>query len=214
VTDIDQARLDRTASIYTAEDAEEHGVELHYVNTKELDDPVAHLKELSGGDGYDDAFVFAPVPAVFEQADQVLGYDGCLNFFAGPTDPNLTAKINIYDIHYAAHHLVGTSGGGTADMKEALELMGSQTLNPSSMITHVGGLNAVVDTTKNLPKIPGGKKLMYTNVDMELTAIDDFAEKGTSDPFFAELARITEKHNGLWSPEAEKYLLENARSIM
>jgi hypothetical protein len=49
---------------------------------------------------------------------------------------------------------------------------------------------------------------------MELTAIDDFAEKGTSDPFFAELARITEKHNGLWSPEAEKYLLENARSIM
>lgn len=213
VTDIDQQRLDRTASIYTVEDAREHGVELHYVNTKELEDPVAYLKGLSGGDGYDDAMVFAPVPAVFEQADQILGYDGCLNFFAGPTDPNLTARINIYDIHYSAHHVVGTSGAGTEDMKKALELMGSGTLNPSAMITHVGGLNAVPETTKSLPEIPGGKKLIYTNVEMELTAIAEFAEKGKDDPFFAELARITEKHGGLWSPEAEQYLLEHAPGI-
>ena len=99
-------------------------------------------------------------------------------------------------------------------MKEALELMGSQAINPSAMITHVGGLNAVVETTKNLPKIPGGKKLMYTNVDMELTAIEDFAEKGKSDPFFAGLAKITDSCGGLWCPEAERYLLENAPSIL
>jgi threonine dehydrogenase-like Zn-dependent dehydrogenase len=214
VTDIDQTRLDRTASIYTVEDAKENGVDLRYVNTAEVDDPVAYLKELTGGDGYDDAFVFAPVPALFEQADQILGFDGCLNFFAGPTDPTISAKINLYDIHYSAHHVVGTSGGGTEDMKEALELMGSQAINPSAMITHVGGLNAVVETTKNLPKIPGGKKLMYTNVDMELTAIEDFAEKGKSDRFFAELAKITESCGGLWCPEAERYLLDNAPSIL
>ena len=56
-------------------------------------------------------------------------------------------------------------------------------------------------------KIPGGKKLIYTNIDMELTAIDDFEKKGETDPLFAELAKITKKHNGLWSAEAEKYLL-------
>jgi len=28
-----------------------------------------------------------------------------------------------------------------------------------------------------------------------------------------KLAEIVEKHNGLWSPEAEKYLLENAPAI-
>jgi hypothetical protein len=81
------------------------------------------------------------------------------------------------------------------------------------MITHVGGLDAVADTTMRLPEIPGGKKLMYPNISMELTAITDFAEKGKSDPIFARLADIVERHNGLWNAEAEKYLLEKASSI-
>lgn len=81
------------------------------------------------------------------------------------------------------------------------------------MVTHVGGLNSVADTVLNLPNIPGGKKLIYTNIDMELTAIDDFREKGKTDPFFAELADIVEKNNGLWSAEAEQYLLKNAKPI-
>lgn len=213
VTDIDTARLERAASIYTVEDAAAHGVELHYVNTAELSDPVANLRDLSRGDGFDDAFVFAPIPSVFEQADGILGYDGCLNFFAGPTDPTLSAAINLYDIHYSAHHIVGTSGGSTGDMKESLELMGSGALNPSAMITHIGGLNAVAETTQNLPKISGGKKLIYTNIELELTAIADFAAKGERSPFFAELSRITGNANGLWCPEAERYLLENAPSI-
>ena len=44
---------------------------------------------------------------------------------------------------------------------------------------------------------------------MPLTAIEDFAELGKTDPFFAGLAEITARHNGLWCAEAEKYLLEN-----
>ena len=40
-------------------------------------------------------------------ADQVLGEDGCLNFFAGPTDNRFSAEINFYDVHYAGHHVVG-----------------------------------------------------------------------------------------------------------
>jgi hypothetical protein len=98
-------------------------------------------------------------------------------------------------------------------MIESLELMGEGTINPVAMITHVGGLNAVPETTLNLPHIPGGKKLMYTNIELELTAIDDFSEKGKSDPLFAELARIVGANNGLWSLEAEKYLLSHAKKI-
>ena len=81
-------------------------------------------------------------------------------------------------------------------------------LNPAGMITHVGGLNAVAETTLNLPKIPGGKKLIYTQIELPLTAIADFEKLGESDPLFAKLAEITARHNGLWSPEAEKYLLQ------
>ena len=81
------------------------------------------------------------------------------------------------------------------------------------MITHVGGLDAVVETTMNLPKIPGGKKLIYPHISMELTAIDDFAKKGETDPMFKELAEICARHNMLWSLEAEEYLLSHAKTI-
>lgn len=210
VTDIDDARLARAASIYTAEEARRQGVTLAYVNTRGMADPAAELKALNGGEGFDDVLVFAPVAPVVELGDRLLGQDGCLNFFAGPTDPEFSARLNFYDVHYAATHVVGTSGGNTADMIESLELMGAGRVNPATMVTHVGGLDAVVETTLHLPQIPGGKKLIYTNVALPLTAIADFAEKGKTDPLFAELARRTAASNGLWSREAEEYLLANA----
>lgn len=89
-----------------------------------------------------------------------------------------------------------------------IEMMTSGRLNPATMLTHIGGLNAVVDTTLNLPNIKGGKKLIYTQIELPLTAIADFEKLGESDPLFAKLAEITARHNGLWSPEAEKYLLQ------
>jgi hypothetical protein len=92
-------------------------------------------------------------------------------------------------------------------------MMADGRLTPAGMVTHVGGLNAVVGTTLNLPKIPGGKKLIYTHADMPLTAIDDFEALGQTDPFFAELARITKKTSGLWNAEAEEYLLKNVKAI-
>lgn len=209
VTDIDQARLDRAAEIYPVELAKAKGIELIYLNTGNVNDPVKALQEKVDGKGYDDVFVFAPVPAVIEQADGILGFDGCLNFFAGPSDPNLKAKMNFYNVHYAYTHVVGTSGGNMNDMKEALQIM-SEGLDPAGLVTHVGGLNAVPETTLNLPNIPGGKKLIYTHIDMPLTPISEFAQKGEKDPFFAKLAELVAANKGLWSVEAEEFLLKNA----
>ena len=213
VTDIDDERLARAESIYTVEHAKSLGIELHYVNTSKPENGVEYLRSLTGGTGYNDVICFAPVKSVVEQADAILGFDGCLNFFAGPTDNQFKAEFNFYNVHYLYTHLVGTSGGNTSDMKEAIEMMTSGKINPAAMVTHIGGLNAVVDTTLNLPKIRGGKKLIYTQIDLPLTAIADFAEKGKTDPMFAKLAEICERNNGLWSPEAEKYLLANAKNI-
>jgi threonine dehydrogenase-like Zn-dependent dehydrogenase len=213
VTDIDEARLARAASIYTVAEAKRNGVELVYVNTKDLADPVAKLKELNGGKLYDDVFVFAPVKPLVEMADKLLGNDGCLNFFAGPNDTAFSATLNFYDVHYEAHHLVGTSGGNTDDIKESLAMMADGRLNPVTMVTHVGGLDAVAATTIDLDKIPGGKKLIYTHKKLPLVAIADFAERGKTDPFWAELSRMAAKNSGLWSKEAEDYLLANAPDI-
>ena len=209
VTDINQERLDRAASIFTPEAAAKDGIKLVYLNTGE-GDPVEKLMQLTDGTGYDDVFVFAPVRPVVEQGDRSLGKDGCLNFFAGPTNTEFKAEFNFYNVHYASTHIVGTSGGNTADMIESLELMSQGRLNPAVMVTHIGGLNAVIDTTLNLPKIPGGKKLIYNNINLELTAIADFEEKGKTDPLFAGLAEIMKRSNNLWCAEAEKYLLEHA----
>ena len=129
VTDIDQTRLDRAASLYTVESAASKGIELKYINTARLSDPVQEMRALTLGEGYNDVFVFAPVAQVVEQADAILGFDGCLNFFAGPADTAFKAPLNFYNIHYNYTHLVGTSGGNTDDMKEALELM-SKGLDP------------------------------------------------------------------------------------
>ena len=143
-----------------------------------------------GGKGFDDVLVFAPVRPVVECGDRILGRDGCLNFFAGPLDPNFSAPMNFYNVHYGSTHVLGTSGGNTDDMVESLDLMSRGRINPAAMVTHVGGLDAVIETTLNLPNIPGGKKLIYTGLSMPLTAISDFEEKGKRDPVFAELARI------------------------
>jgi hypothetical protein len=152
-------------------------------------------------------FVFAPVAPVIEQADALLAFDGCLNFFAGPSDPNFSARMNFYNVHYAYTHVVGTSGGNTDDIKESLEMM-EKDLDPSGLITHIGGLNAVPEATLNLPNIPGGKKLIYTHMEMPLTAISDFRELGKKHPLYSDLADICDRHDGLWSVEAEDLLLK------
>ena len=206
VTDVDQARLDRAASIYTVAFASARGIDLRYVNTGKIADPVKELKSISGDLGYDDVFVFAPVKPVVEQGDAILAFDGCLNFFAGPGDPNFSAMLNFYNVHYAYTHIVGTSGGNNDDMKEALEIMGSG-LDPAGLVTHIGGLDAVIDTTNRLPEIPGGKKLIYTHINMQLTPIVEFEKLGEENGLFRELSTICDKHNGLWSVEAESYLL-------
>jgi threonine dehydrogenase-like Zn-dependent dehydrogenase len=213
VTDIDDARLKRAQELFPVEEAKANGVELVYVNTAEKGKDVEYLKFLTPkGEGFNDVFVFAPVAPLIAQADEMLAMDGCLNFFAGPSNPGFSAKLNFYNVHYAYTHITGTSGGNNDDMVEALDCM-SKGLDPAGLITHIGGLNAVAETTLNLPNIPGGKKLIYTHKNLPLTAIDDFAEKGKTDPFYAELAKLVEKTKGLWNLEAEAYLLKNAPEI-
>ena len=211
VTDIDQERLDRAEVLFPPAEAAKDGISLHFVNTSKMEDPVAELIRISGGTGFDDVLCYAPVAAVVKQSGDILGRDGCLNFFAGPTDNKFSAEMNFYDVHYNSTHVMGTTGGNTADMIESLELTAANRINPAVMVTHVGGLDSAAETTLNLPKIPGGKKLIYTHLSMPLTALSDFRIKGeeTKDERYIALADIIDQNNGLWSPDAEEYLLQH-----
>jgi threonine dehydrogenase-like Zn-dependent dehydrogenase len=213
VTDIDESRLARAACLFTPEHAEKERLKLVYINTSTVENPVSYIRNLTGGKGFDDVFVFAPVKQVVEQADTLLGFDGCLNFFAGPSNPEFRAEFNFYNVHYAFTHIVGTSGGNTNDMRESLLLMSKGKINPAVMITHIGGLDSVIETTLNLPDIPGGKKLIYTNISMPLFALEKLYEMGQSDSFYNGLHQIVAKNDYIWCLEAERYLLANAKSI-
>ncbi len=179
------------------------------MNTAKMADPVKELIDLTGGKGYDDVFVYVPNRGVAELGDQILAFDGCMNFFAGPTDNQFKAEINLYDVHYTSQHIVGTTGGNNDDLIEANDLAAKGKIEPAVMVTHVGGIDSIADATLNLPKIPGGKKLTYTQFDMPLTAIEDFAEKGKTDPLFQKLDEACKKNRGLWSAEAERILFEH-----
>ncbi|MFS1443520.1 MULTISPECIES: zinc-binding dehydrogenase [unclassified Vibrio] len=208
VTDIDEARLARAESLIPVSKAAENGIELHYVNTAKVDDPVTYLKSLNKDKGYDDVMVYAAVAQVLEQADELLGNDGCLNFFAGPTDKQFKVPFNFYNVHYESTHIVGTSGGSTGDLIESVELSEAGKINPSFMLTHIGGLEAAPHTILNQLDLPGGKKLIYPHIDMPLTAIDEFHTLADVAPFFNELDAIVKANNYVWNEQAEKALLE------
>jgi len=98
-------------------------------------------------------------------------------------------------------------------MRESLKLMAEGKINPAVMITHIGGLDSVIDTTLNLPQIPGGKKLIYTNISMPLIDLSGLGELGKKNVFYAGLHEIVSRNDNTWSLEAERYLLANARPI-
>ncbi len=204
-----QSKLDRAAGLYSAQHLADLGVDVHFLNAT-TGDAVQALMAASGDEGYDDVFVFAPDRDLVEHGGAVLRRNGCLNFFAGPADTEFRASMNFYDVHYNDHHLAANSGGNTEDMRLAMDLMAKGRLNPAVMITHVGGLNCAADTIARLPGLRGGKKLIYTHRTLPLTAMEDFEALGETDPFFEALAEITVRHAGLWSNEAEAYLLAHA----
>lgn len=209
VTDISEEKIARAKECIPESEAAEKGIELIYVNTSAYDDPEAELMKISEGHGYDDVFVYVPFKPVAEMGDRLLAFDGCMNFFAGPTDNQFKAEINLYNCHYTSTHIMGTTGGNTADLIEAIDRAAKHEINPAVMVTHVGGINAVADATCHLPEIPGGKKLTYMQFDMPLTALTDFAELGKNDPLFAKLDACVKANRGLWNAEAEKILFEH-----
>ncbi|OJF77705.1 MAG: L-sorbose 1-phosphate reductase [Treponema sp. CETP13] len=211
VSDQDDKKIARAKLIFDPV-AKERGIRLDIVNTKNKDDYEV-LFEASDKKKYDDILVMLPIPAVLETADKLLAFNGCMNFFSGPIDTNLSAKVNFYDVHYYEKHIIGTTGGNNDDQKEALSLMEKNLIHPEALITHVGGLNSAAEATMNLPKIPGGKKLIYTHKKFPLISLENLPELSENSSFLKGLAEIVTANNGLWSPEAEQYVLANAPSI-
>ncbi|WP_058912399.1 L-sorbose 1-phosphate reductase [Entomohabitans teleogrylli] len=205
VTDNNRAKLAYARKHYPSSDQ----TQIHYLNAREQEASADTLRALSGGKGYDDIFVFVPGEELVAMASSLLAPDGCLNFFAGPQNKDFCAAVNFYDLHYAFTHYVGTSGGNTDDMRAAVRLIEEKKVQAAKVVTHILGLNAAAEATLALPEIGGGKKLVYTGKSLPLTSLEAIAG-GAAD---TALAEILARHQGLWSAEAERYLLDSADNI-
>ena len=208
VTGRTQSKLDYLEKLYPLDYAKERGINLYYVNVSGKEDYSQSLIDITS-EKYDDVMVFYPSKELAEVADKILGYDGCINFFAGSTDNQFKAELNYYDVHYNLKHVIGTSGGNTNDMKIAIEMVESKRIDVSKIVTHILGLNSVISTIENLPNIPGGKKMCYVHKDIDLFRLGD-----KNNELEKKIAEIIEKNKGMWNLEAEKFVLNNFKDIV
>lgn len=211
VTGSTPEKLQRSKQLYSPEEAAKNGVTLHYVHTPKGSDFVKQLKDLTPDQkGFDDIFLMVAQEDMVTKSEALLAFDGCLNFFAGPSNSGFTASMNFYNLHYNATHFVGTSGSNTQDMRDAIECIEGKVVDLAKIATHVMGLNDVCESILDLPNIPGGKKLVYSQKQFPRTSVQEFSK---DNEFERTLSELVEKHNGLWNAEAEAYFLENCPSI-
>ena len=198
VTDLNSDKLARAEKLYPS--TEETTAAFVNVADQSLEKQKEALLKITPN-GFDDIFVMVPTEGIVAMASDLLAEDGCLNFFAGPQDRAFRSSINFYNVHYYYTHYVGTSGGTTEDMRDAIALIENKTVDVAKIVTHILGLDAVAETTLTQPEIGGGKKLVYVEKEMARQAIEEIAST-------TKLGAILKNNNGIWSKEAENYLLE------
>lgn len=86
------------------------------------------------GLGADVVITAVPVPAVQEQAPQLAGVGGRINFFGGlPAGSTITLDSN--DVHYRELRITGTTANDTDDCRRALELATTGAIDLDRLVT-------------------------------------------------------------------------------
>lgn len=186
-----------------------NGVELEFVDISDNEDQLPLLKSKASKNSFDDIFIFLPSKELIHLASQLLAFDGCLNFFAGPQDKNFEAEINFYNVHYNFTHIVGTSGGNTDDMRLAVKLIESGKVDVAKIVSHIMGIDQACEITQLQDKIKGGKKLVYTHKRFGLKSLESLTDSADD----VALKEILNKSHGIWSKEAEDLVLNDFPDI-
>lgn len=73
------------------------------------------------------------------------------------------------------------------------------------------GLNHVCESILNLPKMPGGKKIVYSGKEFPVTDVSAFGENNELEKHLKEWYEL---HDGLWNAEAEQYFLDGSERYL
>jgi threonine dehydrogenase-like Zn-dependent dehydrogenase len=202
-TDADNARMEHLKA-GIAETARANGVEVVYLNPKDagLEAQEKAAMELTGGKGFDDIIMCAPVAALVASSIPYLADGGLLNIFAGIIKGTY-APIDLSVTYMKGNRFVGSSGSRPQDMVDTLAYTEAGELPTSSSLAAIGGIDAMADgvcAVKEM-KFPG-KTVIFPQIRLPLTALPDL--KTVAPNVYAKL-----KDGKFWTKEAEEELLQS-----
>ena len=105
-------------------------------------DPVAKLRQATGGVGVDVAVDATGRPEVWEQAMAAVGRGGTVVFFGGCA-PGTSVAVDTRRAHYEELTLVGAFHHTPALVRQAVSLLESGSVVPDGLVTHTMGLDEV-----------------------------------------------------------------------
>ena len=89
-------------------------------------------------------------------------------------------------------------------MREAVKLIESGSVDVAKIVSHIMGIDQASKITQIQDQIKGGKKLVYTHKKSDLKNLESLNQ----DVNDVALQKILSKNHGIWSKEAEDYVLK------
>src|SRR5215510_16267850 len=105
-------------------------------------DPIAKLRQATGGMGVDVAVDATGRPEVWEQAMAAVGRGGTVVFFGGCA-PGTTVRVDTRRAHYEELSLVGAFHHTPELIRRAVDMLETEVLTPDAILTDTMGLEAV-----------------------------------------------------------------------
>ena len=205
-TDVDTQRLEYLGA--GVRDAmEDNCIEAVFLNPVEAgDDALTRaIAELTGGKGFDDIIVLAPMAKLIQDAVKHLAEGGLLNIFAGIPRGTI-ADIDLSATFMKGNRFVGSSGSRPQDMVDTLGFTESGELPVRNSVAAIGGIDAVAEGIRAVKdaRFPG-KMVIFPHINMPLTALPDL--KAGMPNVHARL-----KDGTFWTNDAEEELLRSMLS--
>ena len=205
ISDVDPARLGFVEERF-AKTARDRGVTLLALNPAEMtaEEFQALLEKVSGGDGFEDVVLLAPVAALAEAAADQVADGGRLNIFAGLAR-GTRASFDLAHLCRRKIRIIGSSGSALSDLAFTLAKAEAGQLSTNYVVAAIGGMRAA---RKGLEGVKAGtfpgKVVIYPQLpDLPLLPLPDLKER---------LPRVAAKleDGKFWSREAEAELLRGA----
>jgi L-sorbose 1-phosphate reductase len=206
-TDVDPSRMQALKDLVAGK-AAERGLDIRFINPKEEGQEAVDkaIQELTGGKGFDDVVLLAPIAFPIPEGIDKLGQDGLLNIFAGlPRGTEI--GIDISPMWTKNVRMVGSSGSSIEDLRDTLDRAESGRLSTNLSVAAIGGIDALGDGVKGVKSNRfTAKTVIFPQITLPLTAVPDL--KDVLPNVYAKL-----QDGRYWTKEAEEELLRTKLEI-